>query len=511
MISLTDILIICTCTSSFVFIVFSCAFLYKRNRRLPPGPKGYLCCGNSFQIDSDHIHQNLKGFHDVYGKIIKFQIFGTKVISLSSAKYISEAFELNPSCQIANDRPTNSTSDIFYGRKHIGLADWNYVTSLLRDFHKLSAIRVFDKGGKLNTLFETEIKVLHLNFISGRNIDVNPHLHLRLFLQNLISILLIGETLEKSDRDRDVFWEFIDLLFVLIDPSVDGALRTFPFLRRLPGYYGSIYRQTITARDKVAKRFYEDQKTSYRPGNIRGLVDVCILNQLEELTKTGNSWLTDEHIKGLIFDTLAAGMTEILKTLRLFLLLMCHHPEVQTRLKAEVDTIIGTERFPCPEDRKWMPFTQAVMLEIWRYGSQTPLAIPHLCQKNVELDGYLIEAGSVIFPNLYAVHHDEVTWGDPWEYRPERFLNEAGELLPSDHTLMQNVIPFSVGKRECPGQDFARSRIFVTMTSLMQRVQVVPPKNSNLPPADPRLYSKAYPMTEPQFECRFLSRENIII
>ncbi|KAH3893404.1 hypothetical protein DPMN_017551 [Dreissena polymorpha] len=49
-------------------------------------------------------------------------------------------------------------------------------------------------------------------------------------------------------------------------------------------------------------------QTSYRPGNIRGLVDVCILNQLEELTKTGNSWLTDEHIKGLIFDTLAAGM-----------------------------------------------------------------------------------------------------------------------------------------------------------------------------------------------------------
>ncbi|KAH3883211.1 hypothetical protein DPMN_007165 [Dreissena polymorpha] len=46
--------------------------------------------------------------------------------------------------------------------------------------------------------------------------------------------------------------------------------------------------------------------TSYRPGNIRGLVDVCILNQLEELTKTGNSWLTDEHIKGLIFETLAA-------------------------------------------------------------------------------------------------------------------------------------------------------------------------------------------------------------
>ena len=71
---------------------------------------------------------------------------------------------------------------------------------------------------------------------------------------------LIGEHLAESDPDRDAPWEFIDLLFELIEPSVDGVLKTFPFLKNLPGYYGDVYRQTVVARDKVAKRFFEDQK-----------------------------------------------------------------------------------------------------------------------------------------------------------------------------------------------------------------------------------------------------------
>ena len=53
-------------------------------------------------------------------------------------------------------------------------------------------------------------------------------------------------------------------------------------------------------------------------------------------------------------------------------------------------------RFPEGCDRQWMPYTHAVMLELWRYGSQTPLAIPHLCNKDIVLEGYLIKKGSVV-------------------------------------------------------------------------------------------------------------------
>jgi hypothetical protein len=35
------------------------------------------------------------------------------------------------------------------------------------------------------------------------------------------------------------------------------------------------------------------------------------------------------------------GMTELLKSIRLFILLMCHYQDIQTRLQAEIDNVIG--------------------------------------------------------------------------------------------------------------------------------------------------------------------------
>ena len=48
-------------------------------------------------------------------------------------------------------------------------------------------------------------------------------------------------------------------------------------------------------------------QAGYNEGRVRGLVDVCIQKQHEDMAMSETSWLTDEYIKGLIFDTLAAG------------------------------------------------------------------------------------------------------------------------------------------------------------------------------------------------------------
>ena len=48
-------------------------------------------------------------------------------------------------------------------------------------------------------------------------------------------------------------------------------------------------------------------QATYRHGKIRGLVDVCLKTQTQDIDSKGSSWLTDEYIKGLIYDTLAAG------------------------------------------------------------------------------------------------------------------------------------------------------------------------------------------------------------
>ena len=47
-----------------------------------------------------------------------------------------------------------------------------------------------------------------------------------------------------------------------------------------------------------------------------------------------------------------------------------------------------------------------------------------------------------IFANVQYVHHDEKVWGDPWNFRPERFLDEDGQLLPRGHVLRKKYYTF---------------------------------------------------------------------
>lgn len=42
--------------------------------------------------------------------------------------------------------------------------------------------------------------------------------------------------------------------------------------------------------------------------------------------------------------------------------------------------------------------------------------------------------------NIWAVHNDPKLWGDPQNFRPERFLNDKGQLEKPDYW-----IPFSAG------------------------------------------------------------------
>ena len=48
--------------------------------------------------------------------------------------------------------------------------------------------------------------------------------------------------------------------------------------------------------------------------------------------------------------------------------------------------------------------------------------------------------GSVGAVNIYAIHMSKDLWEDPDLFRPERFLNDAGELVNLD-----KIIPFGHG------------------------------------------------------------------
>ena len=86
------------------------------------------------------------------------------------------------------------------------------------------------------------------------------------------------------------------------------------------------------------------------------------------------------------------------------------------------------------------------------------------------------------------MHHDEKFWGDPYEFRPERFLDEDKNLVAADHPNRKHLMPFGAGTRVCLGESLAIARLFLWITKLMQRFEVVPAENNPKSTTDPRLF-----------------------
>ncbi|TVU25423.1 hypothetical protein EJB05_27918, partial [Eragrostis curvula] len=73
---------------------------------------------------------------------------------------------------------------------------------------------------------------------------------------------------------------------------------------------------------------------------------------------------------------------------------------------------------------------------------------------------------------MWAISHDEAIWGDPWVFRPERFM-EGGEdvsVLGSDLRLA----PFRSGRRVCPGRVMGLATMHLWLARLLREFEWAP-------------------------------------
>ncbi len=76
----------------------------------------------------------------------------------------------------------------------------------------------------------------------------------------------------------------------------------------------------------------------------------------------------------------------------------------------------------------------------------------------------------------------EEYWKNGTEFNPDRFINAKGELEKDE-----KVIPFSIGKRICPGETLARAEIFLFLAGLLQKFRFEPEEANNPPPLKVRV------------------------
>ncbi|PRD33979.1 UNVERIFIED_CONTAM: Cytochrome P450 1A1 [Trichonephila clavipes] len=123
------------------------------------------------------------------------------------------------------------------------------------------------------------------------------------------------------------------------------------------------------------------------------------------------------------------------------------YTQVQKRIQAEIDEVVGRERFPTWQDRPRMPYTEACIAELMRWRTIVPLNLLRYTLQDTELNGYFIPKHTTVLSVIWAIDHDEKLWGkDVYEYKPERFLSPDGQNVMKP----EYAVPFSVGKLFVP-------------------------------------------------------------
>ncbi|NXO13143.1 CP21A hydroxylase, partial [Oriolus oriolus] len=142
---------------------------------------------------------------------------------------------------------------------------------------------------------------------------------------------------------------------------------------------------------------------------------------------------------------------------------LLHRPELQARLRAELE---GAQGPPGPGDTGRLPLLQATVSETLRLRPPAPLALPHCALRHTSLGGLPVVAGTVLVPNLLAAQQDPDIWQHPEAFLPERFL---GPGAPS-----RSLLPFGCGARSCPGEGLARAELFVFLGLILREFRLEP-------------------------------------
>ncbi|GMR46697.1 hypothetical protein PMAYCL1PPCAC_16892, partial [Pristionchus mayeri] len=161
---------------------------------------------------------------------------------------------------------------------------------------------------------------------------------------------------------------------------------------------------------------------------------------------------------------LLAGFDTTSITLSRAVHFFANHPEVQERLREEVDDVIGDEDFDL-EVIGSLPYAEAVVKETLRHHPLGSGFTTRECTEACEIGGYKFEKGDMIMPDVWSLQMDKEVWGeDAEEFRPERWLEDAQRDRAA-------YLAFGEGPRICLGMKMAiveaKARIYTVISETL--------------------------------------------
>ncbi|KDP20666.1 hypothetical protein JCGZ_03866 [Jatropha curcas] len=248
-----------------------------------------------------------------------------------------------------------------------------------------------------------------------------------------------------------------------------------PYLRWLDiGGVEKEMQKTTKVLDNVMTGWLEEHKKKRASGMANSEEDFMdvMLSLLDDSKQISNRD-ADTVNKATCLALILAASDTTKTTLTWTLSLLLNNPEVLKKAKDELDMQVGKERQVKDSDIKHLTYLQAIIKESLRLYPAAPLSVPRVCIEDCVVGGYRIPAGTRLFVHISKIQRDPRVWENPLEFQPERFLTTHKDIDVKGQNY--ELIPFSTGRRICPGASFALQVLNLSLATLLHAFDIETP------------------------------------
>lgn len=273
-----------------------------------------------------------------------------------------------------------------------------------------------------------------------------------------LTLTIAGKTLFDADVKGDAH---------VVDEAMELSLKMFQYtvlpmgaaLEYIPiGWIGRLHRARARM-DELIYKMIEDRR---RSGTDRG--DLLSMLVAARDSEGDHSGMTDEQLRDEIVTLLMAGHETTAVAMSWTWYLLSQHPDVERTLHEEVDRVLGG-RTPTSDDMMRLPYTRQVIAESMRLYPPAWI-VERKAVHEVELGGYRIKPGTLVYASQYLMHRDPRWWNEPERFDPSRWAPDAPGAAERPKFA---YFPFGAGTRICIGEQFAWMEAILALATLAQR------------------------------------------
>ncbi|KAL3637453.1 hypothetical protein CASFOL_018621 [Castilleja foliolosa] len=438
-----------------------------RQKRYPPGPKGWPVIGNITMMDQ-LTHRGLAKLARQYGGILHLRMGFLHVVAISSPDAARQVLQVHDN--IFSNRPANlAISYLTYDRADMAFAHYG---PFWRQMRKLCVMKLFSRKRAESwdsVRDEVDSMTRAVAKSSGKAVNIGELVFG--LTKNIIYRAAFGSS---SNEGQDDFIRILQEFSKLF-----GAFNIADFVPLLDCMdLQGLNKRLVKARDSLdgfIDSIIDDHIKKKRAGpGCTGPVDTDMVDELlafySDESKVSESEdlqnsikLTRNNIKAIIMDVMFGGTETVASAIEWAVAELMRSPQDLKMVQQELTQVVGLGRKVEEPDFEKLTYLRCCLKEVLRLHPPIPILL-HETAEAATISGYHIPAKSRVMINAWAIGRDESAWEDADEFRPRRFLRDS---VPDFKGGNFEFIPFGSGRRSCPGMQLGLYALEMAVAHLL--------------------------------------------